>query len=167
MNSKKLALAIQKMVKEEVKKHIASIRKEILKEVRYELGEALNEIRTSTSVKPVNESVSMDSPSQDQVHEEYDVSKYANLMGGADDSGGNLVSGGPPKRGNGVDWNTGNPAIDQVLSETKGGIPQQATGMEAGLAAGAKVDDSTPDHVKEALTKDYSSMLKAMDKKKR
>jgi len=76
-----------------------------------------------------------------------------------------------------------NPILNQVLNETTGGIPQEAdfktlmTADDLGKAGsgipipstdinGRPVDvESMPEHLVEALTKDYSALLKAADKK--
>ena len=65
-----------------------------------------------------------------------------------------------------------NPAINQILNETKGGIPQ-----EGGLVSnnpnvvkefqGQSVEvESLPDHLSNALTRNYSDVMKLVDKKK-
>ena len=94
---------------------------------------------------------------------------------------------------------TSNEALNNILNETKGGLPQDGkeeyptlgggtfdtnrmteligygksdeTKRDVGAVetikkAGLSVDD-VPDHVTNALTRDYSDLMKAMDKKKR
>ena len=65
-----------------------------------------------------------------------------------------------------------NPAINEILNETAGGIPQEGSSVSSGINEttdfqGQVVDvDALPDHVSSALTRDYSSVLKAVDKKR-
>ena len=64
-----------------------------------------------------------------------------------------------------------NTAINDILNETVGGIPQQG-GVSSGINEvtdfqGQSVDvEALPDHVSNALTRDYSAVLKAVDKKR-
>ena len=64
-----------------------------------------------------------------------------------------------------------NPAINDILNETVGGIPQEG-GVSSGINEvkdfqGQTVDvEALPDHVSTALTRDYSAVLKAVDKKR-
>lgn len=64
-----------------------------------------------------------------------------------------------------------NSAINDILNETVGGIPQEG-GVSSGINEvkdfqGQTVDmDALPDHVSAALTRDYSAVLKAVDKKR-
>lgn len=66
-----------------------------------------------------------------------------------------------------------NEAINKILNETVGGIPQEGSvvsnGMEQNFSDtnGNEVSlDSLPDHVSNALTRNYSDVLKLVDKKK-
>ena len=64
-----------------------------------------------------------------------------------------------------------NPAINDILNETVGGIPQGG-GVSSGINEVKDFQGQTgdmealPDHVSNALTRDYSSVLKAVDKKR-
>lgn len=64
-----------------------------------------------------------------------------------------------------------NSAINDILNETVGGIPQEG-GVSSGINEvkdfqGQVVDvEALPDHVSNALTRDYSAVLKAVDKKR-
>lgn len=74
-----------------------------------------------------------------------------------------------------------NPILNKILNETTGGVPQegsfqqmmQSEDMRVGSTSmipttdinGKPVDpDTLPEHLTEALTKDYSNILKIMDK---
>ena len=66
-----------------------------------------------------------------------------------------------------------NEAINKILNETVGGIPQEGSvvsnGMEQNFSDtnGNEVSlDALPDHVSNALTRNYSEVLKLVDKKK-
>jgi hypothetical protein len=64
-----------------------------------------------------------------------------------------------------------NEALNQVLNETVGGIPTEGSRVGDGAPAtdlhGQPVDiDSLPDHVSKALTRNYSDVLKLVDKKR-
>jgi hypothetical protein len=66
-----------------------------------------------------------------------------------------------------------NPAINKILNETVGGIPQEGTRVmnESETKTtdfnGAEVNlDNLPDHVSTALTRNYSDVLSAINKKK-
>ena len=69
---------------------------------------------------------------------------------------------------------TKNQALNEALNATVGGVPQEGSlvgglGDQVGVTDfdGNQVDvDSLPDHVSSALTKDYSQLLKLVDKKK-
>lgn len=66
-----------------------------------------------------------------------------------------------------------NEAINKILNETVGGIPQEGSvvsnGMEQNFSdtnGNAVSLDALPDHVSNALTRNYSEVLKLVDKKK-
>ena len=65
-----------------------------------------------------------------------------------------------------------NPAINQILNETVGGIPQEGSMVSSGQASfsdtnGNQVDVNTlPDHLSSALTRNYSDVMKLVDKKR-
>jgi hypothetical protein len=63
-----------------------------------------------------------------------------------------------------------NEALNKVLNETVGGIPQEASrvgGSGVTDLQGNQVDvESLPDHVSNALTRNYSDVLKLVDKKR-
>ena len=66
-----------------------------------------------------------------------------------------------------------NEALNKVLNETVGGIPQEGSrvgevgGSEITDLQGNQVDiDSLPDHLSNALTRNYSDVLKLVDKKR-
>ena len=66
---------------------------------------------------------------------------------------------------------TGNPIVDKILAETQGGLPQDPTGplvLEESQVQSvvdiAKMSDA-PDELKNIFTKDYRTLLKAVDKK--
>ena len=70
---------------------------------------------------------------------------------------------------------TSNPAINKILNETVGGIPQEGSMVDGGQqhtneftdTNGQSVDiNNLPDHVSNALTRNYSDVLKLVDKKK-
>lgn len=77
----------------------------------------------------------------------------------------------PPKSKKNYKTFSKNPAINDILNETVGGIPQEG-GVSSGINEvkdfqGQTVDvDALPDHVSTALTRDYSVVLKAVDKKR-
>ena len=77
----------------------------------------------------------------------------------------------PPKSKKNYKTFSKNPAINDILNETVGGIPQEG-GVSSGINEvkdfqGQTVDvDALPDHVSTALTRDYSAVLKAVDKKR-
>ena len=64
-----------------------------------------------------------------------------------------------------------NEALNQVLNETVGGIPQEGASVSSGSDQvtdfhGQAVDvEELPDHVSNALTRNYSDVLKLVDKK--
>ena len=67
-----------------------------------------------------------------------------------------------------------NEALNRVLNETVGGVPQEGSIAGPGTPEtitdfqGQEVDiDTLPEHVSTALTKDYSALLGAVDKKKK
>jgi hypothetical protein len=69
---------------------------------------------------------------------------------------------------------TKNEALNRVLNETVGGVPQEGSSVGPGTSEtitdfqGQEVDiDTLPEHVSTALTKDYSALLGAVDKKKK
>lgn len=64
-----------------------------------------------------------------------------------------------------------NEALNQVLNETVGGIPSEGPRVEGehiqtNLQGQAVDTASLPDHVSTALTRDYSDVLKLVDKKR-
>ena len=65
-----------------------------------------------------------------------------------------------------------NEALNQVLNETVGGIPPEgpkvgdAPGQLTGHTGQVVDADSLPDHVTNALTRNYSDVLKLVDKKR-
>lgn len=64
-----------------------------------------------------------------------------------------------------------NEALNKVLNETVGGLPQEASrvgsGSEVTDLQGNQVDmEALPDHVSNALTRNYSDVLKLVDKKR-
>ena len=66
-----------------------------------------------------------------------------------------------------------NEAINKILNETVGGIPQEGSAVSNGMEQnfsdtnGNEVSlDALPDHVSNALTRNYSEVLKLVDKKK-
>jgi hypothetical protein len=66
-----------------------------------------------------------------------------------------------------------NEAINKILNETVGGIPQEGSSVSNGMEQnfsdtnGNEVSlDALPDHVSNALTRNYSDVLKLVDKKK-
>ena len=69
---------------------------------------------------------------------------------------------------------TKNQALNEALNATVGGVPQEGSlvsgyGEQTSVTdfEGNQVDvDALPDHVSNALTKDYSQLLKLVDKKK-
>lgn len=65
---------------------------------------------------------------------------------------------------------TKNEILNKVLNETVGGIPQEgslvASSMAPSTASVMDHIDKVPESVSKALTKDYSALLKAMDKRK-
>ena len=70
---------------------------------------------------------------------------------------------------------TRNAALNEALNATVGGVPQEGSmvsGMEQSTEQitdfnGQEVDvDALPDHVSNALTRDYSELLNLVDKKK-
>jgi len=65
-----------------------------------------------------------------------------------------------------------NEALNQVLNETVGGIPTEGSRVSGASKQtdlnGQEVDiSSLPDHVSNALTRDYSKLLGAMETKKK
>lgn len=73
---------------------------------------------------------------------------------------------------------TNNPVLNEILNQTKGGVPQEGglVGMMGGLGQSgtesileSKVPESAPKEVKgvyQAMTRDYRGLLKAVDKKR-
>lgn len=65
---------------------------------------------------------------------------------------------------------TKNEALNKVLNETVGGVPQEGSLISSGMGqSGNSVLDhieSIPAPIASALTKNYSSLMKAIDKKK-
>ena len=73
---------------------------------------------------------------------------------------------------------TNNDMLNQILNETKGGVPQEGSlvGMVGGYETGikeqineVKVPENAPEPVKSvygAMTKDYRALMKAVDKKR-
>ena len=62
-----------------------------------------------------------------------------------------------------------NEALNQVLNETVGGIPIEGARVGDGMTdiQGQTVDmEALPDHVSNALTRDYSDVMKLVDKKR-
>jgi|TARA_A200000159_G_scaffold162347_2_gene186104 hypothetical protein len=66
-----------------------------------------------------------------------------------------------------------NEAINKILNETVGGIPQEGSNVSSGMGQnfsdtnGNEVSlDALPDHVSNALTRNYSEVLNLVDKKK-
>ena len=68
---------------------------------------------------------------------------------------------------------TRNEVLNQVLNETVGGIPQEGGKVQnpsnnfTDLNGQPVEVDQLPDHVSNALTRDYSKLLGAVDKKKK
>lgn len=65
---------------------------------------------------------------------------------------------------------TKNEILNKVLNETVGGVPQEgslvASGMGQSTVSVMDHVDKVPEPVSKALTRNYSSLLKAMDKKR-
>ena len=65
---------------------------------------------------------------------------------------------------------TKNEVLNKVLNETVGGVPQEGSLVAASMGPStvSVMDhvDKVPESVSKALTRDYSSLLKAMDKKR-
>jgi hypothetical protein len=70
---------------------------------------------------------------------------------------------------------TNNPAINKILNETVGGVPHEGSMVDGGQphtntftnTSGQSVDiDNLPDHVSNALTRNYSDVVKLVDKKR-
>jgi hypothetical protein len=66
-----------------------------------------------------------------------------------------------------------NEAINKILNETVGGIPQEGSNVSSGMGQnfsdtnGNEVSlDALPDHVSNALTRNYSEVLNLVDKNK-
>ena len=67
-----------------------------------------------------------------------------------------------------------NPLLNQALNETIGGIPQEGnlvsgyedTSQITDFQGNTHAVDELPDHVSNALNRDYSDLLKAVNKKK-
>jgi hypothetical protein len=63
---------------------------------------------------------------------------------------------------------TTNELLNKALNETVGGIPKEGGLVTSELAAPSVMDhvDQAPPVVAQALTKDYSALMKAIDKKR-
>ena len=68
-----------------------------------------------------------------------------------------------------------NAAINKILNETKGGVPQEGTLVQGGLEQSRGFTDhqgqninveELPNHLSHALTRNYSDVMKLVDKKK-
>ncbi len=63
---------------------------------------------------------------------------------------------------------TSNELLNKALNETVGGVPREGTIVSSELSVPSVMDhvDHAPPAVAQALTKDYSALMKAIDKKK-
>ena len=79
-----------------------------------------------------------------------------------------------PKQKNSKVRYTQNEVLNNILNETKGGIPTQGTRVVNGIETPTQVDfngdeinmDELPQGISSALTRDYSELMGAIDKKK-
>lgn len=64
---------------------------------------------------------------------------------------------------------TDNELLNKALNETVGGLPKEGDMVSSGLSAPSVMDhvDQAPPVVAQALTKDYSALMKAIDKKRK
>lgn len=69
---------------------------------------------------------------------------------------------------------TQNEVLNNILNETKGGVPAEGSRVSGGTAEVSQVDfngeehqlEELPSNISNALTRDYSELLAAIDKKK-
>lgn len=115
------------------------IREMVQEEVRAAIPEVLSEIfaKPTTSLTPKAKTVP--TPVQPVVQPKKEFKKY-----------------------------TTNELLNKALNETVGGIPKEGGLVTSELAAPSVMDhvDQAPPVVAQALTKDYSALMKAIDKKR-
>lgn len=143
MNKQELTTIIRTIVREEVEKSLPSVLVEIL-------ASKVNKPTTITERKASAPSVQPQS-----------VVRRKPLV--------SFEGGQPPAMERPQQKFSSNPVLNQILNETRGGIPDETEDM--GQASILETLDSLPQTaevqgVANALTKDYRSLLKAMDKKR-
>lgn len=156
MEKKKFVKLLRKIITEEVNKSVKKIRKEMKAEVSKQINEALQILEEGNVEDPLSETIKEETPEEPH---------------------------GKPA-GSAITWNTGNSVLNEILSKTKGGIPQTDTAenpmphhpiMDGAAAianvppeakAQAMVEQGLDPTLAENLTKDYSKFMKAVDKKR-
>lgn len=159
MEKKKLVKLLRKIIAEEVNKSVKKIRKEMKAEVSKQINEALQILEEGNVEDPLSETLRVLLP-------ETSTEPHGKPAGSA------------------ITWNTGNSILNEILSKTKGGIPQTDTAgnpmphhpiMDGAAAianvppeakAQAMVEQGLDPTLAENLTKDYSKFMKVVDTKR-
>ena len=130
------------------------IREIVREEVRMELRTFLKEYKTKTIKKPVR-AVKKSQPKQPRVNQKYSNNSTLNsiLNETAQDTDWETLGGDT--------FTTQN--MNEIMSKQYGN--GQMTGDQMVKSMGVN-PGAVPDHVTDALTKDYSQLMKAIDKKK-
>ena len=137
------------VLKEYIKK---VVQQEVRNVLKNELREHLTEVLTGNSVLTPKKSESVAEPVEDFVQESQKPKKFVKY--------------------------TNNPVLNQILNETTGGVPKEGTmvSLTEGFSGGSsttvneiKPPENAPEPVKSvysAMNKDYSKLMKAIDKRK-
>jgi len=144
MKKRELETLVRGIVREEVNRNLKKVEARITKAFK----ETLNEVFDGKMNK-------IDSPkkkkSTDLLSELIDIPMEAEVEKSV------------PKR-NEINWHTGDPALNNILENITEGIPAQE-----GLGVMPLVEevslDNIPKEVANAMTRDYSELMEAMDKK--
>lgn len=151
MNKKNLVLLIRKIIKEEISKEMTEMEKKVSKAIEGSLKEIIDTYEnTMAEVPKIGTDVKSNGKSKNNILREIE----SEISGRS--SSTNLI-----------EWNTGNSKLDEALSVTTKTIPQSEGPGVLQEATGPSVIDNPniPDHVRNAVTRDYSELMNAMNKK--